>query len=295
MHLHHLAFVILINMIWGLSFIALKYSVADLSPLLANAGRFLFVAIALLPFLKIVKGRMRQVLWVATIFGVFHFGIFIFAISLSSGVSEVAIAAQLSVPFSTLLAIVMLKEVVHVPRVLGITISFMGVLVMGLDPEIFAHIGSIICMATAALLVAYATILMRKLKDIPAMTLQAWVALMGFGGSVLLSAIFESGQVEAVKNISSPAVYGLVYSAVGSSIIGHAGVNFLLRHYEVSVVSPYMLLTPVFGVLGGVLILDETLTTRMMAGGLLTLAGVAIITLRNYIRKVKIQANTEIV
>ena len=72
-------------------------------------------------------------------------------------------------------------------------------------------------------------------------------------------------------------------------------MNYLLRHYEVSVVSPYMLLVPVFGVMGGVFVMDETLTSRMIIGGLLTLGGVAIITLRNYVRKVKLQANTEIV
>ena len=43
---------------------------------------------------------------------------------------------------------------------------------------------------------------------------------------------------------------------------------------------PFALLTPVFGILFGVLILDEQFTWWMLAGSLITLAGVTIITIR---------------
>lgn len=295
MRFHHLLLLLLINMIWGGSFIAIKFATAELSPVLTNTLRFFIVSLALLPFLKIIKGHMKHVLWVATILGIFHFGIMITAVSLSGGVSEIAIVTQLGVPFSTLLAILMLGEVVHKLRIIGIAISFIGVMVMGLDPDIFGHIEALLLMALSALVYAYANILMRKLKNVPAMSLQAWVAIAGFGGSIALSAILETGQIETISTLSSKPILALLYSAIGSSIIGHAGMNYLLRHYEVSVVSPYMLLMPVFGVMGGVFILDETLTVRMIIGGLLTLGGVGIITLRNQMRKVKVQVNTEIV
>lgn len=295
MRFHHLVFLISINIIWGFNFIAVNYVVADLSPVLSNASRFMLVALALAPFLRIIKGQMRQVLWVATVLGVFHFGMFMLAMSLTGGVSELAIVNQLSVPFSTILAVILIGEVVHLPRIMGITISFLGVMIMGFEPHIFAHMDAVLVMAMAAFLVSYATILMRKLRHVKAMTIQAWVALVGFSGSVILSIIFESGQVEALKTISSSAVWGLLYSAIGASVIGHGGVNYLLRHYEVSVISPYMVLTPVFGVVGGVFVLGEILTTRMVVGAVLTLIGVLVITFRNSSRRAKVQANTEII
>lgn len=295
MRFHHLAFILLINMIWGFSFIAIKISTAELPPFSINALRFLIVAVALSPFLKVMKGQMRGMLSVAILLGVLNFGILITAVSMAGGVSEIAIVAQLGVPFSTLLAILLLGEVVHILRIIGIAVSFIGVLIMGFDPQVFAHIDAMLLMTLGALLYAYANILMRKLKDIPAMTLQAWVAVVGLLGSVLLSSIIETGQIEAMQNVSTKAIWAIFYSALGSSIIGHSGMNYLLRHYEVSVVSPYMLMMPVFGVMGGVIILDETLSARMIIGGILTLSGVGIITLRNQIRKVKIQVNTEIV
>ena len=295
MRIHHLAFILLINMIWGLSFIAIKISTAELPPFSINALRFLIVAIALSPFLKVMEGQMRSMLAVALLLGVLNFGILITAVSMAGGVSEIAIVAQLGVPFSTLLAVLILGEVVHIVRIIGIAVSFLGVLIMGFDPQIFAHIDAILLMALGALLYAYANILIRKLKHVPAMTLQAWVAIVGLLGSVILSSIIETGQIEAIQNVSSKAIWAIIYSALGSSIIGHSGMNYLLRHYEVSVVSPYMLMMPVFGVMGGVFILDETLSVRMIIGGILTLGGVGIITLRNQMRKVKIQVNTEIV
>ena len=285
MRLHHLAFVIFINMIWGINFIALKYVLIDLSPIFTNACRLFLVALVLSPFLGNYKDQMAPILKVAVIFGIFHFGLFMLAMSFAEGVSEIAIVNQLSVPFATLFAVIMLGEVVHAPRIIGIALSFVGVMVMSLDPRIFAHIEAVIAMGLSTLFLGYGTMTLRKLKHIPALTLQAWIALVGFSGSLVLSLVVESGQIYSLTNMGPAAIGGLLYTVVFASLIGHGGTNYLLRLYEVSVVAPYMTLTPVFGVLGGVLVLGEALGTRMLLGGLLTFIGVAIITLRNQKRK----------
>lgn len=293
MRLHHLAFVIIINMIWGLNFIALKYALTDLPPIFTNASRLFLVALVLSPFLKNYKGQLAPILKVATIFGIFHFGLFMYAMSVAEGVSEIAIVNQLSVPFATIFAILMLGEVVHGPRIIGIALSFVGVMVMSLDPRIFAHIEAIIAMGLSALFLGYGTMVLRKLKDIPAMTIQAWIALVGFSGSLILSMTLETGQINSLTNMGPAAISGLLYSVIFASVIGHGGMNYLLRLYEVSVVTPYFTLTPVFGVLAGVLILDEDLGSRMLLGGLLTFIGVVIITLRNQKRKENSVLTTE--
>jgi O-acetylserine/cysteine efflux transporter len=55
----------------------------------------------------------------------------------------------------------------------------------------------------------------------------------------------------------------------------------LLRRYPVATVNPFMLLMPVVGVLSGVLVYGDMLTWRIFVGGVLTLAGVAVILLRS--------------
>lgn len=284
MKFRDICLVVLVTIVWGLNFIAVKYAVADFPPLVANAIRFVIVVVALLPFLRVVPGRMKDLLLVAVCLGVIHFGAVFMGMQVAGGVGAVAIASQLNVPFATLLAVMFLGETVGWKRVTGILLSFSGVMVLGFDPEVFAYWDALLIIIFAAFMYSVAAILMRRLKDVRAVTTQAWVGVAGVLGSALLSGIFETGQVDAVLNASDMAWGGVIYSGIAASLIGHGGANYLLRKYEVSVVSPYFLLMPIFAVLGGILILDEEFTWRMAVGGLLTLLGVAVVTFRNNVR-----------
>ncbi len=284
-----MAFLVVINFLWGLNFIAVKLAVEDLPPLLANALRFTVVLVLLLPWLKIVTGRMKDLLLVAFTLGFLHFGTVFVAMSLAEHISAVAIAAQLNVPFATLLAVLFLGEQVGWKRVAGIALSFAGVVLLGFDPRVFAYLDALALVVFSALVYAVAAILMRRLHAVRATTTQAWVAVAGVSGSALLSMMMESGQAAALAGADWVPFVAVVYSGVASSIIGHGGVNYLLRKYEVSVISPYLLLMPLFAIINGIVFLGETLTLRMVIGGALTLLGVAIVTLRNSRRSVRLE------
>ncbi|WP_286828077.1 MULTISPECIES: DMT family transporter [Kordiimonas] len=276
--------VILVTLVWGLNFIAVKWAVEDLPPLVANATRFIVVVVVLLPFLKIVPGRMKDLAIAAVSLGVIHFGAVFMGMQLAGGVGAVAIASQLNVPFSTILAIIVLHETVGWKRVVGIALSFAGVLVLGFDPNVFAYWDALLIIVFAAFMYSVSAVLMRRLKEVRAVTTQAWVGVAGILGSAVLSSIFETGQFEALANTGTKAWIAVVYTGIGASVIGHGGANYLLRRYEVSVVSPYFLMMPVFAVGGGILILGEEFTWRMAVGAALTLLGVMVVTLRNSAR-----------
>jgi len=128
------------------------------------------------------------------------------------------------------------------------------------------------------------TVLMRRLKDVRASTTQAWIALGGVIGSLILSLLWEDNHLEVIEAASLTAWGGVLYSAIGSSIIGHGGVNYLLRKHEVSVVAHYLLMTPFFAIMALFLFLGDALTWRVVLGGAMTLFGVLIVTLRNKAR-----------
>jgi O-acetylserine/cysteine efflux transporter len=73
---------------------------------------------------------------------------------------------------------------------------------------------------------------------------------------------------------------GVIYTAIGASLIGHAGMYYLLQRYDVSVTSPLTLMAPVFGIVFGVMFWGDELSLRFWLGGGLTLLGVLIIGLR---------------
>jgi O-acetylserine/cysteine efflux transporter len=55
---------------------------------------------------------------------------------------------------------------------------------------------------------------------------------------------------------------------------------YLLQRYEVSLIAPMSLLSPILGVIFGVTILGEPLTGRIAIGAAVAFAGVAILAIR---------------
>jgi O-acetylserine/cysteine efflux transporter len=72
----------------------------------------------------------------------------------------------------------------------------------------------------------------------------------------------------------------VLYSAVAASLIGHAGMSWLVQRYPVTLITPFTLPTPLLAVLFATLVYGTPVTPLMLVGGALTLLGVAIITLR---------------
>lgn len=281
---YDIVFAVFVAFVWGLNFLAVKWAVDDFPPMLANTIRFITVVAVLFPFLRIVPGRMKPLLMAAFMLGVAHFGMVFWGMALSGGVGAVAIASQLVVPFSTILAIIILNEKVGWKRIAGIVLSFAGVMVLGFDPIVFNHWPGLVVIIVGAFCYSLSAVMMRQLKDVRAVTVQAWVGVAGVLGSLAISLLFESGQMEAIQGAKPIAWAGVVYSGIASSVIGHGGANYLFRKYEISVVSPYFLSVPLFAVTGAVVILDEIISTKMMVGGLLTVIGILIVTLRNNAR-----------
>ena len=288
----HIMLAFLVAAVWGFNFIAAKWAVEDFPPLFANGLRFLLVFVVLLPFLRIVPGKMKPLIKVALTLGVVHFGLLFWAMSLAGGVGSVAIASQLNVPFSTILAVVILKETVGWKRLFGISISFVGVLFLGFDPVIFAYWDAVALIVCAAFVYAVSAVMMRQLKDVPAATMQAWVALAGLLGSFAISLAVEDGQFSSVDTAGMRAWLSVAYAGLISTVIGHGGANYLFRRYEISMVTPYFLVMPFFSVIGGVLILGEVVGWEMVIGGGMTIFGVLIVTLRNNQRALQKKAGS---
>jgi O-acetylserine/cysteine efflux transporter len=72
----------------------------------------------------------------------------------------------------------------------------------------------------------------------------------------------------------------VAFQAIAIVILSYWLWYRLLRRYSVNQTMPYLLLLPIFGVLSGVALRGEPLTWPMALGGLLTIAGVAVIILR---------------
>ncbi len=281
MAVKHLALLVVINLSWGFNFIAGKWGTEQFGALTFSAVRFAMVLILLFPFLRFVPGQLRRILLIGFLLGACHYSIMFLAMSLTKNVSAVAVAAQLIVPFSTILAIVFLGERIGITRTSAIALSFLGVVVLAFEPFGPEHTVSLVLTVLAAFAMAVAAILMRSLKNVGVFNLQAWIAVVSTIVLSILALVFEPQQIRDLSHHNWFSYWLPLYSAVGATIFGHGAFYWLLQQYPVNQVSPFISLSTLFAVAFGITLLNDLMTLKIIIGSLLTIAGVTIIAIRN--------------
>jgi O-acetylserine/cysteine efflux transporter len=277
-----LGFLLLINLIWGFNLIASKVGVGHFPPVCFTALRFSLLAACLVPFLRWHRGRMLQLFVAAALSGGVQFALLFTGIRLTPNVGSVAIASQLGVPFTTLLSVLFLGEVIHWRRRLGIALAFAGVAVIAVQGEVFTYRAGLALVVGSALAGSLGIVAVKRLGEtFRPLELQAWFAVSGLPVLWLLTLWLEAGQGAAVRSAGALDWSALAFTVVASSLVAHTGYYWLISRYPVSAVSPLTTLSPVFSVVLGVLLLGDAVTPRLVVGGVLTLVGVTIIARRD--------------
>ncbi len=279
-HRTHLGQLVVINAIWGFNIVAVKLSADRFPPVFLSFMRFLIVGLVVWPWLRVRRGEMRWLLTAATCSGGLQFALMYSGVALSGNMSSVAIAGQLGVPFATLLSVLMLGERIHWRRWLGIAMSFVGVMLIGFSPDVFASWSGLLLIVIASFIGAVGLIAIKRVHELEPLELQAWLAWGSLPLLLPLSWLLEDGQFESLKQAGTIGWAAVLYSAMLASLVAHTAYFALIRRYAVSSVAPVTVLTPLFGVLFSVLLLGDVLDWRMIVGGLLTLSGITVIVAR---------------
>jgi O-acetylserine/cysteine efflux transporter len=276
-----LAVAALMNLMWGLNIIAAKMAVVEIEPLTAAFLRQVIVFLVCASWLRIIPGQMRALLTLGLLTGAVFFVLINLSLLVTENVSALAIAGQLGVPFAMILAVLVLGERIHKYRIAGVALSFLGVTILLFDPQIideWAGIGLQVC---ASAIWACASLIQRTVKAVPILTMYAWIGLVG---TVVLGPVAYLWAPEAVRGIPQIPLSSLMwvaFSAVGSTLLGHGSMAWLLQRHPISVVTPLTLAAPVVSVITASLYFGTPLTPLMILGGIVALTGVAIITIRS--------------
>lgn len=268
------------NLFWGLNVVAVKVSVDAVSPTTAAFLRQLIVLLVCATALRIVPGKMRAL----TALGILSGGAFYLALNLglaiATNVGALAIAGQLGVPFALLLSVMVFKERIHLPRMAGIALSLLGVGILVFDPGIADEVLGIGLTALGSLFWAIASLIQRTLVGVRILTIYAWI---GFWGSITLGLAawaFEPTAFAAIPEIPLHTMSWIAFSAIGSTVMAHGAMSWLLQRHPVSVVMPLTLAAPVISVFTAAWYFNTSVTAIMLIGGALAMLGVAIVTIR---------------
>ena len=128
--------------------------------------------------------------------------------------------------------------------------AFTGVAIMTQQNDIRVNINSVFLVVLGGLAWAVGQVLIRKLIDIRVMQITAWVAVFAVPQLFFMSAIFETGQIEALQNASSIVWWAVVYLGLVMTAFGYLLWNNLIRNHNVGKVAPFLLLLPIFSLIG---------------------------------------------
>ncbi len=275
-----LAVALAINLVWGLNIIAVKMSVNLVPPFTAALLRQAMVLVVCLPWLRVVPGRMRDLIALSMVIGGAFFAIVNLSLAVTQNIGALAIAGQLGAPFSLILAIIFLGERIGPIRIAGMALAMSGCGLLVFDPMAAKEISGLLLTVFASLLWATGSLLQRRLIGVGIPTMYAWV---GLGGTIVLAPLalfFERPVMTGAVAIPTVAFAWIAFSALGSTLIGSGGMAWLLQRHPVSTVIPVTLGAPVVGVLASSLVFGNPLTPVMVLGGVIAMAGVAIVTMR---------------
>ncbi|MDT8857836.1 EamA family transporter [Paracoccaceae bacterium Fryx2] len=269
---------VLVALIWGMGFVVAKAGMAHFPPILLMALRFAITALALVWFAGPPRGNLRRLLAVSVVGATIQYSLTFTGVKgLGAGLS--ALVVQLEVPFLVVFGALLLREKVTLRKWLGIAVAFGGVGLIASGEQFTGSIVPIALVMGGACFWALGQVMVRGIVGMSGLAVTAWIALLATPQLFVMSALFETGQVAALRN-AGPEVWGAaLYLGLVMTAFGYFLWNTLILRHEVGAIAPFLLLLPVFSVLGGVVFLGEQLEPLRLLGGAVVLAGVGLITL----------------
>lgn len=278
------ALLILICLVWGLHMVIIKAVTEVLSPLTYVAFRMPILALILAPLLRWYPGQMLRVVIAGACFGGINYAFIFTGIGLTSA-SIGSVLAESYVIIATIFSVVFLGERVGWKRITGIATALVGVMIIATadgDATGSANLplgALLIICGTAA--EATGAIFVKKIEGVKPLALLAWMAVVGSVVSLVPALLFAQDHFAWIGgDVFVPVVLALGYSILIASVFGHTSYYYLLQRVPLSIIAPSGLLITLFAVVFGIVLLGEALTPRVIAGGLLVMAGVGIVLLR---------------
>lgn len=276
--------------LWGSTFVVTKAAIAELPPLTLAFARVAVGALVLLPFalLRYRRSATSGLPWRALIvLGTLGVALYYTAFNLSMQYTSATQGAlvQSCIPAMTaLIAVLWFGERASRTRIVGITLSVVGVLIVlsgaadpadqsnrSADATATALLGNLLMFSTVVAWGLYTSLAKRVAAFDPVVTT---TCITGIGALLLLpAALFELAGRE-LPQLSINAWLSVAYLGILASGVAYMLYNDALRHMDASEVGVYTNLIPVVGVITGLVVLRDPLSAQAIAGGVVVMAGV---------------------
>jgi len=271
----HLVLALMTVIIWGTNFIAIFVALEELPPFLFVAVRLGLSALPLALFLPRPKGPIKYIIGYGLFNYALQFGLLFSGIHLGLSPGLASLLLQVQVFFSIGLAFILFRDRPSPMKICGSLISFVGIAMVASNINGEATLFGLVLTLLAALSWAFGNIFVKKVNAESALSLVVWGNLVAFP-FMLATSFFVDGpstMLGSLQNISWQALASVAFVVYVSTHLGYGMWSFLMKTYSTSVVVPFTLLIPVFGLLSSALFLGEELSPWKLWASLLIMAG----------------------
>lgn len=270
--------------IWGISYVSIKVTVAEIPPITMALIRFAIASLILgimirrvEPQTKLDKSDLPK-MFLGGIFGITIYFIFEnIGVKLTTATNAVLIVSV--VPIITItLDVLFFHGRISLIKLAGVTIalvgSYLAVTANGKVELNSAHFVGNILMIAAMLSWAFFTLINRTLQEkYSGFFLTTYQTIFGTLCFIPLSLI----EYKEWALFSLIAFVNILFQAIFCSCIAYLLYNYALKRLDVALTTIYLNLIPVVGVLSGYLILKETVLPIQLIGGIITILAILII------------------
>jgi len=268
--------------LWGSNWSMMKVGLRFVPPIVFVLHRFVVSAVVLVPFFLILRSRMPRdkstLIKLIVLCLIFVSVIIAQAFGLSQESSGIGAVLTYTQPlFVFCLAVPFLKEKVTRTKVLGVTMGFVGVLVLFLDKAGSLTLSSALIMLLGAFLWATSVIHYKKfLNHMDPLITHFSQLSVGIVPLAFLS--LTSGNF--IFPVDSLYIEILVFSSVGALAVGNIIWFLLLKEEEATTLSGSSLIVPAIAMFFGWRLLGESFSAESLLGSALTLGGVYLLNIK---------------
>ncbi len=282
------ALMLLLTLLWGLQQVAIKLAIDGVSPVTQAAIRSALATALLLAWARwrgialarrdgtLAAGLVAGALFAAEFF-------FIYAGLAHTTASRMVVFVYLA-PILTALGLAWFipGERLNRAQWTGVLLAFAG-LVLAFAEGLAAHgratvLGDLAGVAAAALWAA-TTVVIRTTRLAPAAAEKTLLYQLAASALLLPAAAWAIGEPGVVR-VDATVVSSLLFQGAVVAFASYLTWFWLLTRYLGSRLAVFSFLTPLFGVLAGVLVLGERVGARFLLAALLVGAGIALVNRR---------------
>jgi drug/metabolite transporter (DMT)-like permease len=275
---------IILCLIWGSTWLAIKIGLDDAPPFWSAGIRFLIASLILAVYSKARKYRfpssLKEFVKVA-VPGALSYAFSYMAVYYAEVYIDSALAGVLFAGFPFFIAfytmLLIKEEKLHALGWLGLLIGFAGIVVVfydSLQESVFQWTGVLLVVAAAAAS-AYGTVYIKLYLAEYQITAMSAVQMLAGALIMLLSALIFESLYDF--SLTAKSVFSILFLALFGTVVAFWGYYWLLRRIKIMILSQIAFITPLIAIILGVLIRSESFSGFDIIGSAMILTGVFLV------------------